>query len=428
MKKKNNDCEGQLSLADIFSPAEVFYMTTGRTDYWQQSSNIVFNDDGIPVLEEKSELPCEGCIFDTKNGCCSYPITKDDYCVLGNKKITNKLIKQLIDDLEDIYPEKIDGIEYQVWEHVPKLGKRLWLNIEAVGEEWDLTEIIDKYKEASLEVSVSAVPHFLNGKADVEGNSLYISTMWTTKGHKELIEYKFETTMVQKQNQNSSEKEMIEPPFDKSLLAGIKGIDEIIPDLPKYEIVLKKADFKGRTRKTAVWVGYWHSINDSGWNYEMEDIESYTELKKNECKFSGHTCNKEELWKVAETLDDPFCPHVCCRKCATKQCGARCNGSEEPKEAAEKPECSKANECEAYPHGCGGRIEPCRFGGPYKWSEQAQEVVIKGICDDGYCPKCNIWLDDLIERCPECNTLLDWTHWKRLNEEGEQDENSNRTL
>lgn len=50
------------------------------------------------------------------------------------------------------------------------------------------------------------------------------------------------------------------------------------------------------------------------------------------CSFSGHTCNKQNLWKVADTLDDLMCPHVCCRKCNTKNCGARCNGQEEPKE------------------------------------------------------------------------------------------------
>lgn len=48
------------------------------------------------------------------------------------------------------------------------------------------------------------------------------------------------------------------------------------------------------------------------------------------CKWSNHTCNKKELWKVADTLDDIMCPHVCCRSCNTKNCGARCNGSEEP--------------------------------------------------------------------------------------------------
>lgn len=48
------------------------------------------------------------------------------------------------------------------------------------------------------------------------------------------------------------------------------------------------------------------------------------------CQYSKHSCNKEELWKVAETLDDINCPHTCCRMCKTRSCGARCNGSEEP--------------------------------------------------------------------------------------------------
>lgn len=49
------------------------------------------------------------------------------------------------------------------------------------------------------------------------------------------------------------------------------------------------------------------------------------------CSHSGHTCNKKELWKVADTLDEIMCPHVCCRRCGVRLCGARCNGAEEPK-------------------------------------------------------------------------------------------------
>ena len=48
--------------------------------------------------------------------------------------------------------------------------------------------------------------------------------------------------------------------------------------------------------------------------------------RKGICKHSGHTCNKIELWKLAEE-EDPFCPHVCCRLCNTKMCGVRCNGA-----------------------------------------------------------------------------------------------------
>lgn len=52
------------------------------------------------------------------------------------------------------------------------------------------------------------------------------------------------------------------------------------------------------------------------------------------CQHSNHECNKENLWEVADTLDDVECPHVCCRQCEVVACGARCNGSEEP----QKPE------------------------------------------------------------------------------------------
>jgi len=48
-------------------------------------------------------------------------------------------------------------------------------------------------------------------------------------------------------------------------------------------------------------------------------------------------------------------------------------------------------------------------------------VKIKGLCDDAYCPVCGVWLDDLkikdCERCPECQTKIDWAPWHRRNEE-----------
>ncbi len=58
----------------------------------------------------------------------------------------------------------------------------------------------------------------------------------------------------------------------------------------------------------------------SGWWYEVEPEE------KPICKHSGHTCNKEELWRVAEEIGEQ-CPHTCCRACNNNMCGARCNGA-----------------------------------------------------------------------------------------------------
>ncbi len=58
----------------------------------------------------------------------------------------------------------------------------------------------------------------------------------------------------------------------------------------------------------------------SGWWYEVEPEEKPT------CKHSGHSCNKEELWKIAK--EDVNCPQICCRMCNFEDCGARCNGAE----------------------------------------------------------------------------------------------------
>lgn len=48
--------------------------------------------------------------------------------------------------------------------------------------------------------------------------------------------------------------------------------------------------------------------------------------ENNICKHSEHTCNKEELWKVAEDIGEN-CPKSCCRACENENCGARCNGA-----------------------------------------------------------------------------------------------------
>lgn len=67
---------------------------------------------------------------------------------------------------------------------------------------------------------------------------------------------------------------------------------------------------------------------------EYDLYNSYLEKTINRCtcKYSGHICNKEELWKVADSLDGIICNKVCCRNCDVRLCGARCNGSEEPLE------------------------------------------------------------------------------------------------
>lgn len=113
------------------------------------------------------------------------------------------------------------------------------------------------------------------------------------------------------------------------------------------------------------------------------DIFDYLKELETVCSHSGHKCNKKELWRVADTLDELMCPHVCCRSCATKMCGARCNGSEEP--------------------------------------ETIYPVEIMDICDDAFCPVCGDGIDEFkwmdCEKCPSCGARISWEPWHRMNDE-----------
>ena len=68
--------------------------------------------------------------------------------------------------------------------------------------------------------------------------------------------------------------------FDRSILKKIKGLEELRGKVPEYEIILINPDFKGRTVKRAIWVGYFHSISDSGWNYDREEVRSWRKVKE----------------------------------------------------------------------------------------------------------------------------------------------------
>lgn len=96
----------------------------------------------------------------------------------------NNIINNLIDDIESRFPGRVREIEYNKWPHVPHLGKRLWLSADDIGDTWDLTDLIDKYHAQQLMITVTPHPH-LNDFGEECGTDLYMSTMWTTKGHKE---------------------------------------------------------------------------------------------------------------------------------------------------------------------------------------------------------------------------------------------------
>lgn len=97
------------------------------------------------------------------------------------------ILQQFDKDIRELFKDGF-GIrepKYEVWDHVPNLGKRYSISFRPVNGGWfdyliddeAVQELMDKYKDKQLDVKVTPTPW-----------SIYISTMWTTKGHKEKLD------------------------------------------------------------------------------------------------------------------------------------------------------------------------------------------------------------------------------------------------
>lgn len=156
----NYECEGQMSLFDYIDP---------------------------PPAEEL--LPCDSCGY-CSQGCCDYPVTPDDYCVLGDKKIpkfswdtdVNEIHYQLM-NLVERHGLAVGDKEWTIWSHVPQYGYRMWIDVEGTKGQFteaffeDLQEVVDFAKERKIELSPS-MPMFFN---DYELEPMYISSTFMDK-------------------------------------------------------------------------------------------------------------------------------------------------------------------------------------------------------------------------------------------------------
>ena len=64
--------------------------------------------------------------------------------------------------------------------------------------------------------------------------------------------------------------------------------------------------------------------------------------------------------------------------------------------------------------------KPSTVGDVWTMPKDKVPVIIKGLCDDAYCPKCDYALDEIQscdKACPKCRTPLDWTPWHKLNDD-----------
>lgn len=118
------------------------------------------------------------------------------------------------------------------------------------------------------------------------------------------------------------------------LLDYLKTIQGDKQPVTKYTCTIIGKECKAHSYKGCSMPGKCELLKQAVIGNNPEPKEEPCELKNEPtekvCRHSQHTCNKVNLWEVADTLDDINCPHSCCRICAVNNCGARCNGSEEP--------------------------------------------------------------------------------------------------
>lgn len=103
---------------------------------------------------------------------------------------SNPILNHMLEELKEIFT--VTEVKYEVWNHVPNLGKRMNATLKDLPDVWDITEMMDRYlKDYELELSTTIWDPLSGGK------EIWLSTMWTTKGHKERTDWKEETEKPQ---------------------------------------------------------------------------------------------------------------------------------------------------------------------------------------------------------------------------------------
>lgn len=103
---------------------------------------------------------------------------------------SNPILNHMLEELKEIFT--VTEINYEVWDHVPNLGKRMTATLKDLPDGWDITEIMDRYlKDYQLELSTTIWDPLY------EEEEIWLSTMWKTKGHKERTDWKEETEKPQ---------------------------------------------------------------------------------------------------------------------------------------------------------------------------------------------------------------------------------------
>lgn len=320
------------------------------------------------------------------------------------------IIKELSERLHKLFEnQKTYNEEYEVWEHVPSLGKRYSLfvrKIENVPRE-ELDEIEEEFKKYNLEIKDSFA-----GWDEEDNIKIAITTMWTTKGHKENLE-ELKVTLPLKKTFCS----VIGADCGMHTYKGCKIPEQCehmkaaVAD--RQEIETLKEDIETIEDKIALWV--WSDylpyivkqiVKDKDW--VIESVREFTYNKDKDYHkpldvlFTKTGYDKTSYKFMVDDTEFELAPSIY--------------------EEVYFIRCSKILDSQ------GNLLTQTNITAKdivLELMKQPRPVDIRGICDDAYCPECDFSLDHMkyldCEKCPDCGTLINWAPWHRYNKEIEDE-------
>ena len=113
-------------------------------------------------------------------------IEQDNECFCWDDDI-NEIVKRL-KDIADAYDLEVGKEEFRVWDHVPHLGYRLWLDVLVTRTELnqesfqsDIEELVDFAKSRNVDLTPMWGACMFFSKDENEKGRLHFTTMFTDK-------------------------------------------------------------------------------------------------------------------------------------------------------------------------------------------------------------------------------------------------------
>ena len=113
-------------------------------------------------------------------------IEKDSKCFCWDDDI-NEIVKRL-KDIASAYDLEVGKAEFKIWEHVPHLGYRLWLDVlgtrtELIQEDFqnDIKELVEYAKSRNVELTPMWGACMFFSKDENEKGRLHFTTMFKDK-------------------------------------------------------------------------------------------------------------------------------------------------------------------------------------------------------------------------------------------------------